>query len=141
MLVDSPTMSRSAPPAEARMSLPQVVIARATAGAAVLVALAGCATDPSGPSSREAAATAGRILTTFDQLTVAAGAGSTFRASVVGSGAREAAGLAFVSRSTAVATVRSSGGRARVLGVAAGRTWIVVEGGAAGRDSVEVIVE
>ncbi|MEP7226451.1 MAG: hypothetical protein ABI785_03745 [Gemmatimonadales bacterium] len=102
---------------------------------------AGCSPDPiSAPTSEQSPATAA-ILTTFDRLTLARGESSSFRASLVGADARlSSAGLTFVSRATSLAGVTGANGRARVQGLAAGRTWVVVQSVAAA-DSVEVVVE
>ena len=110
----------------------------------VLAALwlaAGCSPDPISPPASEGSLAAATILTSFDRLTLSRGESSTFRASLVGSGARlSSAGLRFVSRATSLAGVTAANGRARVQGLAAGRTWVVVQSVSA-TDSVEVVVE
>mgnify|MGYP001492372093 CR=1 FL=1 len=105
------------------------------------IAIAGCSADPAAPPATERAASGGSILTSFDRLTLARGERSSFRASLVGSRARlSSAGLTFVSRASSVASVKAVNGRARVEGLSAGRTWILVQA-AATTDSVEVVVE
>ena len=109
--------------------------------AAFSVVVGGCSADPVAPPATERAASGGVILTSFDQLTLARGEHSSFRASLVGSRARvSSAGLTFVSRASSVASVKAVNGRARVEGLSAGRTWILVRAAAA-TDSVEVVVE
>jgi hypothetical protein len=108
--------------------------------AVLSLSLAGCSADPAAPPA-EPATLQGRILTSFDRLTISRGQGSSFRASLVGSGARlSSAGLSFVSRATSLAAVTATNGRATVQGLAGGRTWVVVQSASAA-DSVEVIVE
>ena len=103
------------------------------------LAVTACSTDSAAPRT-DAPASDGSILTTFDRLTLVPGDQAGFRASLVGHGGRlSAAGLAFDSREPAVARVSSTSGRARVLAVATGRTWVLVRSAAAS-DSVEVIV-
>ena len=107
---------------------------------ALSLSLAGCSADPAAPPA-ERATSEGRILTSFDRLMLSRGEGSSFRASLVGSGPRlGSAGLRFVSRATSVAGVTATNGRARVQGLTAGQTWIVVQSASAA-DSVEVVVE
>ena len=101
--------------------------------------LTACSSDAAAPRG-DVPASDGSILTTFDRLTLAPAAQAGFRASFVGSGGRlSTAGLAFASRAPAVARVSATNGRARVQGVATGRTWVLVRSAAAS-DSVEVIV-
>src|SRR3954452_8368192 len=111
-------------------------------GAVALLSLvAGCSPDSvSPPATDRPTATAG-ILTSFDRLTLSRGQSASFRASLIGSGARlSSTGLTFASRAGSVAGVTAANGRARVEGIAAGRTWVVVQSAAAA-DSVEIIVE
>jgi hypothetical protein len=108
---------------------------------AALSLSAGCSPDPVAPPAGERSPAGATILTSFDRLTLSRGESSSFRASLVGSGARlSSAGLTFASRATSVAGVTAASGRVRVQGVTAGRTWVVVQSVAAA-DSVEVIVE
>ena len=108
--------------------------------AALSLSLAGCSADPAAPPA-DPATPDGRIITSFDRLTISRGMGSSFRASLVGSGARlSSAGLSFVSRAASVAAVTAANGRASVQGLAAGRTWVVVQSASAA-DSVEVVVD
>ena len=108
--------------------------------ASLTVALAACSGDTAEPRA-DAPASDGSILTSFDRLTLAPGGRASFRASLVDAHARlSSAGLAFASRTPAVARVSTANGRALVQGVAAGRTWVVVRSAAAS-DSVQVIVQ
>ncbi|MEA2712713.1 MAG: hypothetical protein QOK27_674 [Gemmatimonadales bacterium] len=111
---------------------------------AVLAAVsltAGCSPDPVSPPATDRSPAGAAILTSFDRLTLSRGESSSFRASVIGSGARLSyAGLTFASRATSVAGVTAANGRAQVEGLTAGRTWVVVQSAAA-VDSVEVIVD
>ena len=101
--------------------------------------LGACAAENAAPRA-DAPSTDGTILTSFDRLTLARGDQAGFRASLVGSAGRlTSAGLAFVSRAPAIARVEANGGRARVQGLATGRTFVLVRSAAAA-DSVEVIV-
>jgi hypothetical protein len=101
----------------------------------------GCAAEPIAPPAGEPSSSGGTILTSFDRLVLPQGEGASFRALLVGSGARlSTTGLAFTSRVPSVARVSATNGRAQVQGLAAGRTWVVVQS-AAVSDSVEVIVE
>ena len=108
---------------------------------AVLSLGTACSPDRiSAPTSEQSPAGAA-ILTSFDRLTLSRGESLSFRASLVGAGARlSSAGLTFVSRATRLAGVTAANGRARVQGLAAGRTWVVVQSASA-TDSVEVVVE
>jgi hypothetical protein len=107
--------------------------------AALTVALAACSGDTAEPRA-DTPASDGSILTSFDRLTLAPGGRATFRASLVDASVRlSSAGLAFASRTPAVARVSTANGRALVEGVAAGQTWVVVRSAAAA-DSVQVIV-
>ena len=109
--------------------------------AALSLSLAGCSADNLAQPATESPASAGTILTSFDRLTLSRGARSSFRASLVGLGARlSSAGLAFIPRAASVAKVSAAHGRVEVQGIAAGRTWIVVQSAGAA-DSVEVIVQ
>jgi hypothetical protein len=109
--------------------------------AALSLSILGCSADQTAPPATEHGMSGGAILTSFDRLTLSRGEGSSFRASVIGSGARvSSAGLTFVSRAASVARVTAANGRAQVQGLATGRTWVVVRSAAAA-DSVEVIVE
>lgn len=120
-----------------RSSLPGLLGALATFS----IAIAGCSADPVAPIAVDLPVSGGTILTSFDQLTLARGERSSFRASLVGSRSRlSAAGLTFVSRASSVASVKAVNGRARVEGLSAGRTWILVQAAAA-TDSVEVVVQ
>ena len=108
---------------------------------AALSLTAGCSPDPISAPTSEPSPAGAAILTSFDRLTLSRGASLTFRASLVGSGARlSSAGLTFVSRATSLAGVTAANGRAKVQGLAAGRTWVVVQSASA-TDSVEVVVE
>jgi len=107
---------------------------------AALSLTAGCSPDPVSPPAGGRSPAGAAILTSFDRLTLSRGE-SSFRASLIGSGARlSSAGLTFASRATSVAGVTAANGRAQVQGLAAGRTWVVVQSAVAA-DSVEVIVE
>jgi hypothetical protein len=110
----------------------------------VFVALsltAGCSPDTLSPPASERSPAAATILTSFDRLTLSRGESSSFRAALIGSGARlSSAGLTFASRAASVAGVTVANGRAQVQGLAAGRTWVVVQSAAAA-DSIEVVVE
>ena len=108
---------------------------------AALSLTAGCSPDPVSPPASERSRARPTILTSFDRLMLSRGESSSFRASIIGAGARlSSAGLTFASRATSVADVTAANGRARVQGLTAGRTWVVVQSVAAA-DSVEVIVE
>ena len=110
-------------------------------GVLALSLLAGCSPDPASPPSTERSTADARILTSFDRLTLSRGQWSSFRAALVGSDARlSASGLTFASRAGSVVGVTAANGRALVEGLAAGRTWVVVQN-ATMADSVEVIVE
>ena len=114
-------------------TLLRVIAALSLTSACAPEAVSAPATDrsPAGPA----------ILTSFDRITLAKGERSSFRASLVGSGAQlSSAGLSFASRATAVADVSASNGRVQVQGLGAGRTWVVVQSAAA-IDSVEIVVE
>ena len=116
-------------------------IPRPTAILVVLsLALAACSADSAAPRSDVPSAD-GAILTSFDRLTLAPGGETSFRASLVGPAARlSSAGLVFASRAPAIARVAADDGRARVRGLAAGRTFVLVRS-ASGADSVEVVVQ
>jgi hypothetical protein len=102
---------------------------------------ASCSPDPVSPPASERSPAGATILTSFDRLTLSRGESSSFRASLIGSGARlSSAGLTFSSRAGSVAGVTAANGRAQVQGLGAGRTWVVVQSAAA-TDSVEVIVD
>ena len=108
---------------------------------AVVLLIAGCSPDPVSPPAGERSPAVATILTSFDRLTLSRGESSSFRASLIGSGARlSSAGLTFAPRAASVAVVTVANGRVRVQGLAAGRTWVVVQSAAA-TDSVEVIVD
>jgi hypothetical protein len=107
--------------------------------AVLSLSLAGCSADPAAPPA-EASTPDGRIITSFDRLMLARGEGASFRAAVVSRGALSSAGLSFVIRNPSVASLTRANGRARVQGLAAGRTWAVVQSAIAG-DSVEIVVE
>jgi hypothetical protein len=102
----------------------------------------GCSAEPVAPPGGESSpSSGGTILTSFDRLSLSPGVEASFRASLVGAGARlSTGGLAFVTRAPSVARVVATNGRAQVQGLTAGRTWVVVQS-AAVSDSVEVIVE
>jgi hypothetical protein len=109
--------------------------------AAVSLTLTACSAEPTAPPAAETSMSGGAILTSFDRLTLSRGGRSSFRASLIGAGARiSSAGLTFVSRSGSVARVSAARGRAQVDGIAAGRTWVLVQSAGAA-DSVEVIVQ
>ena len=116
-------------------------IPRPIATLAVLsLALGACSATAADPRT-DAASVDGSILTSFDRVTLAHGDETSFRASLVGPTAGlNSAGLVFASRAPAIARVTANGGRARVRGIAAGRTFILVRS-AAGADSVEVVVQ
>ena len=107
---------------------------------AVSLALAACAPEPISPPDTERAAGPAGILTSFDRLTLARGEGASFRAAVFSGGALSSARLSFVMRNASVARLTAANGRAQVQGLAAGRTWVVVQSAVAG-DSVEIVVE
>ncbi|MFL5403491.1 MAG: hypothetical protein ACJ8BF_11810 [Gemmatimonadales bacterium] len=108
---------------------------------AALSLVGGCSPDPVSPPNTERGTSGTSILTSFDRLTLSRGQSSSFRASLVGAGAAlSSSGLTFASRTTSVAAVTLANGRAQVQGLSAGRTWVVVRGGAM-TDSVEVVVE
>jgi hypothetical protein len=107
---------------------------------AASLALAACAPEPVSPPDTERTEATGGILTSFDRLTLARGEGASFRAAVVSGGALSTAGLSFAMRNPSVASLTAANGRARVQGLAAGRTWVVVQSAIAG-DSVEIVVE
>jgi hypothetical protein len=120
--------------------MPPLLSRPVRAVASLAFALGACSTENAGPRV-DAPASDGSIVTTFDRLTLSPGERSTFRASLVGAGARlSSAGLAFTSKAPSVARVTAAEGRAQVQGVATGRTWVVVRTAAAA-DSVEVIVQ
>jgi hypothetical protein len=101
---------------------------------------AGCSPEPISAPADESSAVGGRILTTFDRLTLSRGDRSSFRAALVGAGGQvSSAGVTFASRAVSVARVSAAKGRAQVQGIGTGRTWIVVQSSAA-EDSVEVTV-
>ena len=107
---------------------------------AVLALAAGCSPDAA-PRRLPSARGERSDPDSFDRLTLSRGESSTFRASLIGSGARlSSSGLTFAARATSVAGVTAANGRARVQGLAVGRTWVVVRSAAAA-DSVEVVVE
>ena len=116
-------------------------ISRPTATLAVLsLALGACSADTADPRP-DAPSADGAILTSFDRLTLAGGDETSFRAALVGTAAGvRAAGLVFASRAPAIARVTAGRGQARVRGIAAGRTFVLVRS-AAGADSVEVVVQ
>ena len=111
-------------------------------GAVAFLSLAlGCSPDSVSPPATDRPAASSGILTSFDKLTLSRGQSASFRASLIGSGARlSPAGLTFASRAGSVARVTAVHGRAQVQGLAAGRTWVVVQSAAAS-DSVEILVE
>lgn len=101
---------------------------------------AGCSPEPISGSAAESSVAGGTILTTFDRLTLSRGERSSFGAVLVGAGGRTSSGgVTFVSRAASVARVSGAKGRAQVEGVAAGRTWILVQSSEAA-DSVEVTI-
>jgi hypothetical protein len=105
----------------------------------LMLVLAACSGDNAAPRSDPPSAD-GAVLTSFDRLSLAPGDEAGFKASVMGPSARlSSAGLVFTSRAPAIARVTADGGRARVRGLAAGRTYVLVRS-AAGADSVEVVV-
>jgi hypothetical protein len=108
--------------------------------AALSLSVLGCAADQIAPPATERGASSESILTSFDRVTLAPRERARFKAVVVRSGALSAAGLTFVIRDPAVASLTAANGRAQVQGVAAGRTWAVVQSTAAA-DSLEVVVE
>src|SRR3954452_19960204 len=111
-------------------------------GAAAFLSLVlGCSPDSVSPPATDRPTATTGILTSFDRLTLSSGQSASFRASLIGSGARlSSTGLTFASRASTVASVNAANGRAQVEGQAAGRTWVVVQSAAAS-DSVEIIVE
>jgi hypothetical protein len=109
---------------------------------AALSLVAGCSPESVSPPASERSTASTGILTSFDRLTLSKGQSASFRASLIGAGARlSSTGLTFVSRAASVAGVTAVNGRARVEGLAAGRTWVLVQSAAAASDSVEIIVE
>jgi hypothetical protein len=108
--------------------------------AAVSVSVLGCSADQIAPPATGRGALGERILTSFDRVTLAPRERARFRAAVVSSGALSTGGLSFIMRNPSVASLTSASGRAQVQGLAAGRTWVVVQSAEAG-DSVEVIVQ
>ena len=103
--------------------------------------VAACSPESVSPPATDRPSATTGILTSFDRLTLSKGEGASFRASLIRSGARlSSTGLTFTSRAGSVAAVTAANGRARVEGVSAGRTWVVVQSAAAA-DSVEVVVE
>jgi hypothetical protein len=111
-------------------------------GAVAVLSLAlGCSPDSVSPPATDRSSVSTGILTSFDRLTLSKGQSASFRASLIGAGARlSSAGLTFASRAGSVAGVTAVHGRAQVQGLAAGRTWVVVQSATAS-DSVEIIVE
>src|SRR3954470_13373494 len=108
---------------------------------AFLSLVAGCAPESISPPASDRPNVSTGILTSFDRLTLSRGQSASFRASLIGSGARlSSSGLTFASRANSVAGVSAVHGRAQVQGLAAGRTWVVVLSATAA-DSVEVVVE
>jgi hypothetical protein len=108
--------------------------------AALSLSVLGCSADQIAPPATERGASGERILTSFDRVTLAPRERARFRAAVVSSAALSSAGLTFVMRNASVANLTATNGRAQVQGVAAGRTWVVVQSAAAA-DSVEVVVQ
>jgi hypothetical protein len=108
---------------------------------AFLSVVLGCSPESVSPPATDRPTASSGILTSFDQLTLSRGQSASFRASLIGSGARlSSTGLTFASRATSVAGVTAANGRVKVEGLGAGRTWVVVQSAAA-TDSVEVVVE
>jgi hypothetical protein len=121
------------------MRPPSAILSRVFAS--LSLSLVACSAEPTAPPASQSAVSGGSILTSFDRLTLARGERSSFRASLVGAGARISSdGLTFVSRAASVARVSAARGRAQVDGVAAGRTRILVRTSGSA-DSVEVVVQ
>jgi hypothetical protein len=108
--------------------------------AALSLSIVGCSADQVAQPSTERVGSGEWILTSFDRVTLAPREQAHLRAAVVRSGALSSAGLAFVMRNPAVAALAATNGRVQLQGLAAGRTWAVVQSAAAA-DSVEVIVQ
>ena len=108
--------------------------------AALSLGMLGCSADQVAPPATEGGTSGGTILTSFDRVSLVPREGAAFRAAVISGGVLSARGLAFIMRNPAVASLTAVKGRAQVQGLAAGRTWVVVQGGAAA-DSVEVLVQ
>jgi hypothetical protein len=108
--------------------------------AALSLSILGCSADPVTPPATDRGASGERILTSFDRVTLAPRERARFKAVVVRSGTLSSAGLTFVMRNPSVASLTAANGRAQVQGMAAGRTWVMVQSIAAA-DSVEVVVE
>ena len=103
------------------------------------MAIGACRAEPTAPMESESSA--GRVLLSFDRITLGRGDVTGFHASLVQpGGGLAAAGLTYVSRNPAVAAVRGTSGRVQAQGLAAGRTWILVRSGSVA-DSVEVVVQ
>jgi hypothetical protein len=107
---------------------------------ALSLSVLACSADQVAQPSTERVTSGEWILTSFDRVTLAPREQARLKAAVVRSGALSSAGLAFVMRNPAVATLVATKGRVQVQGLAAGRTWAVVQSAAAA-DSVEVIVQ
>jgi hypothetical protein len=108
--------------------------------AALSLSVLECSADQIAPPASERGPSGERILTSFDRVTLAPRERARFRAAVVSSAGLSSAGLTFVTRNALVASLTEANGRAQVQGLAAGRTWVVVQSAAAA-DSVEVVVD
>jgi hypothetical protein len=108
--------------------------------AALSLFILGCSADQIAPPATALGSSSETILTSFDRVTLAPRERAGFRAAVVSSGALNSAGLTFVMRNPAVASLTAANGRAQVQGLNAGRTWVVVQSVAAA-DSVEVVIQ
>jgi hypothetical protein len=108
--------------------------------AALSLSVLGCSADRVAQPSTERVPSGEWILTSFDRVILAAGEQARLKAAVVRSGALSSAGLVFVMRNPAVATLAATKGRVQVQGLAAGRTWAVVQSTGAA-DSVEILVQ
>jgi hypothetical protein len=108
--------------------------------AALSLSVLGCSPDQIAPPASERGPSGESILTSFDRVTLAPQQLASFKAAVVRSGALSSAGLTTVVRNPSVASLTGANGRAQVQGLAAGRTWVVVQSAAA-VDSVEVVVQ
>lgn len=109
--------------------------------AALSLCFGGCSADNPVQPTIETPVSGGAILTSFDRLTLSRGERSSFGASLVGSAGRlSSEGLTFIPRAGSVTRISGAHGRVEVRGIAAGRTWIIVQSADAA-DSVEVIVQ
>src|SRR5437016_11311169 len=106
------------------MRSPSLALIGATA---LSLSLSACGPEPIAPPDTARVAAGERILTSFDQVTLAPHEHARFRAVVVTTGALSSAGLSFVIRDPSVASLAAADGRALVQALAAGRTWVLVQ--------------